>query len=286
MSYNYNVYLSKCGKSEKSLFTFVGVPSDAEYFSVFKSTDTSQRVYVYFGDDEDLDDPAPGGTGLWVDTSTYITKQQCADRSRDLLNENDFICSSSTATDPILTVYYKKPLNTQDGTENTATAITLGTKTDGSIADPSSGPEQGVEGIDWVHFTCKTYQKTMMVRNSKMHLVGRTSFRIPLGKIQWGLVLKDCVILDEGDPNNLSASSSHLAVSRFCNDANTIGGYFNVYAFIYSPFLDGNLVVFFDNNSAPQIYYRCTIDGSKFTFDARKLQLVGNIKLDECWTGS
>ena len=79
---------------------------------------------------------------------------------------------------------------------------------------------------------------------------------------------------------------SHTSVKRFLNDANTIGGSYILYAFVYDPLGSQDLYPFLDNDNVPRIYYRCTVDGSKWELDAKKRYYKGNITLDECWLGN
>lgn len=276
MSLTNNVYLSKCGESEKTQVVFNDLLSDGEYWLI---SSTTVDYYIWYG----TTDPAVAGkTGIQVVLG--ISADTTAANTVTALNNSEIFISykSTTAT---IQVWCKKPGPGNAAAGSGTANVTVTEPNTGVAVDPSNGPEQGELGIDYVYFISGKLQAPMKSKNLKRHLVGRTSFRVPLGKIQYGAALQKCAVLEVGDPdtpNELSLTN----IIRFLNDANTISGSYILYLFIYSPMLGGKYHPFIDNNNVPQIYMRCTVDGAKWKFSAKDLFYSGNITLDECWIGN
>lgn len=287
MVLSWNVYLSKCGESESWKVGINGVPSNGDYF--YLSSLTSD-YYLWFG----TTDPSPGGgrVGIQVNPIGATVDEVVVNIAKALNAKGPFISWYDTTADETAWSV-KKPGNVTDATNPTADAdFTLTKRNEGVSVDPTLGPEQGERGIDYIFLTVKSIQDSMKSKNLKRHMVNRISFRVPLGKIQYGMALKGITILDPGEPNEprqAAASKAEITlaiVKRFLNDANTIGGSYILHLFVYNPMMGSKYHPFIDQNDAVQNYYRCTIDGSKWKFQAKDLAYEGNITLDECWTGS
>lgn len=134
---------------------------------------------------------------------------------------------------------------------------------------------------NWVYVRCTDIQDTVTVKDKIKHIAGHTSYKIKLGKIVQGVILKNCVIVKTGDS---VTSAYYNAFKEFLLNHMVTGtgkGY-DLYLFVFSPSGNSKYTKWMNNNEEMKGYCKVEVQGFNFSLKHSGVY-KGNIILEECW---